>query len=173
MCPFSKKLLDSQEVAKWQVCSQDQPKKPNKRSTGQTCFSAINNCLLPYGGKGTTRLSLCLPGTSVFLFKLKRKKAVYTYADRPVPGPVGAGASTPQLWMEASRVFCALGRQVRGWLTRSCRSRFHSEKRSLCNHLYYTIVRLRRSGARGWERVAVFTCSKAAQSFLLTPLTVL
>lgn len=51
MCPFSKKLLDSQEVAKWQVCSQDQPEKPNKRSTGQTCFSVINNRLLPYRGK--------------------------------------------------------------------------------------------------------------------------
>lgn len=31
MCPFSKKLLDLQEVAKWQVCSHDQPKKPNNR----------------------------------------------------------------------------------------------------------------------------------------------
>lgn len=61
MCPFSKKLLDLQEVAKWQVCSHDQPKKPNKRSPGQTCFSLINSCLLHSGGKGTEGLPrLCL-----------------------------------------------------------------------------------------------------------------
>ena len=66
MCPFSKKLLDSQEVAKWQVCSQDQPKKPNKRSTGQTCFSQINSRLLPYRGKRNHRD--CLYDSLALLF---------------------------------------------------------------------------------------------------------
>ena len=45
-------------LPKWQVCSQDQPEKPNKRSTGQTCFSAINNRLLPYRGKRKHRSPL-------------------------------------------------------------------------------------------------------------------
>ena len=110
MCPFSKKLLDSQEVAKWQVCSQDPPKKPNKRFPGQTCFSQINSRLPHYRGKGTTGLSLCLPGTSVFWFRLKRKMAVYTYACGrgqaawPIPEPQWARGSKPQLWTKVSQV---------------------------------------------------------------------
>lgn len=82
---------------------------------GKPVSLVINKLPAALWGKGTTGLPCVCLGT-VFLFKLKRKKAVYTYADRPTLGPAGL-ASTPQLQMEASRVFCALGRQVReGWL---------------------------------------------------------